>query len=342
MLSTGRSEAISAHPDLPLPVAFRPHPRARGDALRLDETRALLLLTCPPRSSRRAALDWAGGQRDWVEAQLARCNRPNRSCLAPSSRSRAATIRLDWHGGRRRPSLANDILSCGGPVEAFARRVETLLRAARAHLLSPTRRLRAPRQRSASSGSHRRRRDPLGQLLGRGRIRYNWRLVLAPPEVARWVVAHEVAHRRHMNHGPAFKALEAELFDGDVAAARALLLRRSGRGSSGSAGSSDGGGGGRRDACWLRHRLEWMAASSGLRRSTSSSHCWSTGASAARSTGASGSPGLRARIAIFVDQWLRLRHSSGPSPPRRAPAASRASALRSRTARPAGWRRRRP
>ena len=29
-------------------------------------------------------------------------------------------------------------------------------------------------------------------------------------------MAHEVAHRIHMNHGPAFKALETRLFDGDV------------------------------------------------------------------------------------------------------------------------------
>ena len=56
-----------------------------------------------------------------------------------------------------------------------------------------------------------------------------WRLVLAPPDVRRWVVAHEVAHRVHMNHGPAFKALESELFEGDADGAR-LLLRRVGPG----------------------------------------------------------------------------------------------------------------
>jgi predicted metal-dependent hydrolase len=39
----------------------------------------------------------------------------------------------------------------------------------------------------------------------------------------RWLAAHEVAHRRHMNHGPEFRALEALLYGGDVAAARAEL-----------------------------------------------------------------------------------------------------------------------
>ena len=74
-----------------------------------------------------------------------------------------------------------------------------------------------------------------GSCSASGAIRYNWRLILAPPHLLRWVVAHEVAHRRHMDHGAGFKALEAELYGGDVAAARAELralgprLKRVGR-----------------------------------------------------------------------------------------------------------------
>jgi predicted metal-dependent hydrolase len=41
------------------------------------------------------------------------------------------------------------------------------------------------------------------------------------------VVAHEVAHLAHMDHGTKFKALERKLFEGDVDAPR-LLLRRIG------------------------------------------------------------------------------------------------------------------
>jgi hypothetical protein len=35
-------------------------------------------------------------------------------------------------------------------------------------------------------------------------LSYSWRLILAPPEVLDYVAAHEVAHRREMNHGPKF------------------------------------------------------------------------------------------------------------------------------------------
>ena len=75
-----------------------------------------------------------------------------------------------------------------------------------------------------------------GSCSSSGAIRYSWRLIMAPDFVRRATVAHEVAHLVHLNHGPKFKALEEQLFDGDVAAARGLLrrvgprLKRIGRG----------------------------------------------------------------------------------------------------------------
>ena len=48
-------------------------------------------------------------------------------------------------------------------------------------------------------------------------------MILAPPEARRFVVAHEVAHLKHLDHGRDFKALERELFGGDVRRAQSLL-----------------------------------------------------------------------------------------------------------------------
>lgn len=230
-MSTGRSEAIHHHPGLPLPVAVRIHPRARRLKLRLDATRDLLLLTCPPRSSRRAALQWAVEQRGWVEAQLA-ISEPGRPLTAGSLIPvEGRDTRLEWvDGASRSICLRDGVLACGGPSEAFPRRIESWLRARARDLLSADT-AEAARKASVSVS-----RVSIGDAATRwgscsasGTIRYNWRLVLAPPEVRRWVVAHEVAHRVHMNHGPEFKILERKLFDGDADAAR-LLLRRIGPG----------------------------------------------------------------------------------------------------------------
>ena len=62
-----------------------------------------------------------------------------------------------------------------------------------------------------------------GSCAASGAIRYNWRLILAPGWVRRATVAHEVAHRVHMNHGAAFHALVAELYGRDPMPARAWL-----------------------------------------------------------------------------------------------------------------------
>jgi predicted metal-dependent hydrolase len=226
-LSTAPSDAALDHPGLPWPVAIRAHPRARRLRLRLDPDNRQLLLTCPPRASRKAALKWAADQRPWVEAELAK--------LLPSEPFTSGAIiplegrevRLRWLPGGPRPlRLDGDVLVGGGPAESFGRRIESWLKRRARDLLSAetadAARRASVRVRAVSIGDASSR---WGSCSQSGAIRYNWRLVLAPREVRLWVVAHEVAHRVHMNHGPAFKALEAELFGGDVAAARSALRR---------------------------------------------------------------------------------------------------------------------
>ena len=45
-----------------------------------------------------------------------------------------------------------------------------------------------------------------------GSIRLNWRLVHFPPDIVDYVIAHELAHLRELNHGPRFWATVGELF----------------------------------------------------------------------------------------------------------------------------------
>ena len=61
-----------------------------------------------------------------------------------------------------------------------------------------------------------------GSCTRAGVVRLNGRLVHLPPPLARYVVAHEVAHLAEMNHSPRFWARVETLYPGHAAARRAL------------------------------------------------------------------------------------------------------------------------
>lgn len=61
-----------------------------------------------------------------------------------------------------------------------------------------------------------------GSCSSDGRIMLNWRLIHFPADVVDYVVAHEVAHLRHMNHGPDFWREVGRLHPDFVQARQAL------------------------------------------------------------------------------------------------------------------------
>ena len=58
-----------------------------------------------------------------------------------------------------------------------------------------------------------------GSCSSRGTISLSWRLIMAPAHVRRSVIAHEVAHIRHMDHSRDFYSWLDQLYEGDRKAA---------------------------------------------------------------------------------------------------------------------------
>lgn len=226
MWSNARSEA-ALEAALPVAIEIRAMRNARRLRLRFDEASGTLKLTCPWRTGRRAALAWALDQRDWIEAQLARAE-PGEP-LEPDAiiPLEGMDVRLVWDLGLpRTPRLADGEIRCGGPRDGFPRRIELFLKRRALDVMScevadyaVTAGVSA---RSVSIGDAGTR---WGSCSSQGRIRLSWRLILGPPAVRHYVVAHEVAHLAYLDHSAKFKALEARLYGPGVSQAKAQLRR---------------------------------------------------------------------------------------------------------------------
>lgn len=197
--------------------------------LRFDERERLLKVTHPKSIAARAALEWAASHRDWVEEQIDRTLPAEPFVPGAVIPVEGRDVELCWGEHLARlPQLVGAKLICGGPDAGLSRRVERFLkRLALDTLSTETAEIAAAAGLRASSVTVGDARTRWGSCSSSGQIRYSWRLILAHPDARRFVVAHEVAHLKQLNHGPGFKALERELFGGDTSAAEALL-RRSG------------------------------------------------------------------------------------------------------------------
>lgn len=213
-----------------LPVVVRRMQHARRLTLRLAADGKTVRVAAPSHARTADALAFARRHVEWLGEQLARVAEP----CAPSPGQllpyRGANLLL-MHSPEapRRPRLVPEGLEFGGPAESVPRRLRTWLEAEARRLLAADLAeycARAGRPVPPLALSNARRR--WGSCSAGGAVRINWRLVMAPDAVRRSVVAHEVAHLVHFDHGPKFKALLREIYESDLAEAD-HWLRREGR-----------------------------------------------------------------------------------------------------------------
>lgn len=227
MSSTGRSDLLVEAGDLPVPMELRPLRNARRLRLRFDDARGVLKLTCPAGMSRRKAVAWAVDQREWVLAQVSRAPQPEPFVPGAVIPICGDEVCLLWKADApRSPQRAGDQLLCGGPESGFERRIASYLKDLAIETMAADvadfAAIAGVRPSGVSVGDAASR---WGSCSSERRIRLNWRLIMAPIAVRRFVAAHEVAHLVHLDHSAAFKSLEARLFGHGLADAKAELRR---------------------------------------------------------------------------------------------------------------------
>ncbi|MGG5811949.1 M48 family metallopeptidase [Falsiroseomonas sp. CW058] len=195
-------------PAMEIPVRWRASPRARRISMRICPREGEVVISMPPRATRRAGLALLEEHGAWAMERIAALapavdfapgaelllgGVPHRIRHAPKSRGGAF---LD----------GTDIVVTGG-IAFLRRRVADFLRAEAKRRIT----VRVAPHAAALGVTPRAirlkdTRSRWGSCAPDGTLAFSWRLVMAPGWVMDYVVAHEVAHLREMNHSTRFWA----------------------------------------------------------------------------------------------------------------------------------------
>ena len=213
------------------PFMLRRDARARRMLLRVMPADGAVVLVLPRHVPLRAGEAFVMEQAGWIAARQA--ERPRMPAWAdggslPYLGERLPIRHRPEARGRGAVWLEDDGVHVSGEAEHLPRRLrDWLLRQARQRIAEEVQQLTAKTGLRAKRVSLRDTTSRWGSCSSTGTLSFSWRLIMAPPPVLRYLVAHEVAHLRHMDHGEGFWALVAGLLDGEaeMRAAKAWLRR---------------------------------------------------------------------------------------------------------------------
>ena len=207
-------------------IRLRVDARASRVSLRIDQIKREVVATAPTARRLPEAVAFARERSVWIAGQLVRL--PGATLLQPGQNIEVlgAPCRLEAGPGRARLIVATadrPMQIIAKDDDRFAAAVVRLLKAeakrilaertaVHAHALGqplPTVAVMDARGRWGSCTPARK--VGFAASAQVGRIRYSWRLILAPYAVLDYVAAHECAHLVEANHGPNFWALVKDL-----------------------------------------------------------------------------------------------------------------------------------
>lgn len=213
--------------DLAARVKVDINPRARRVSLRVDPVQGCIVLVRPPRMRERLVLSFVASRKDWIIKHLQDLEPPIPLCdgaIVPY-RGTAHVVRV--REGRGAVSVAGADIHVAGRPEHISRRLRDWLKGEARKMITP-RAIAMAEQLGVRVAqiSVRDTRSRWGSAARSGKLSFSWRLILAPEDVLAYVIAHEVAHLRHMNHSAAFWRTVEALFGSDIRSAREWLRRR--------------------------------------------------------------------------------------------------------------------
>lgn len=213
------------------PFMLRRDARARRMLLRVMPADGAVVLVLPRNVSRRAGEIFVIEQAGWIAARQA--ERPKLPAWADGGTLPYLGERLPIRHrpdtrGRGAVWLEEGGVHVSGEATHLPRRLrDWLIREARSRVADEVQAITERAGLRAKRISLRDTTSRWGSCSSTGTLSFSWRLIMAPPAVLRYLVAHEMAHLRHMDHGAGFWSLVASLLGGEaeMRAAKAWLRR---------------------------------------------------------------------------------------------------------------------
>jgi len=197
-----------------VPLLVRRHPQARRLILRIDEDGAGAVVTIPKWASFDEGVDMAARKSNWIKRQLAK---------RPEAVEFIDGIEVPYLGephvlshrptGRGVQRLDAEIVIAGREEHLRRRLTDWFKAQARSEVTTRAHDKARLIGKRVSKITIRDTRSRWGSCGSGGTLNFSWRLVMAPVHVLDYVVAHEVAHLEHRDHGAGFWALTDELTD---------------------------------------------------------------------------------------------------------------------------------
>jgi predicted metal-dependent hydrolase len=196
-----------------VPLVIRRHQTAKRICLRYNPTSHAISLTLPRHTRVGDGLAFLMQKSEWLLETLREI--PTRKQIKPGVviplLGKRVRIKHD-HDLEHAWIIRDDVLYVSGARDAFAQNLSDALREIATRTLSTLAlRYAARLGRRIQRISVRDTRSRWGSCSTTARLSFSYRLIFAPKEVLEYVVAHEVAHLRHMNHSRNFWNCVAEL-----------------------------------------------------------------------------------------------------------------------------------
>ena len=200
-----------------LPLRIVENDRARRLTLRIDAGGQGLRITVPPGLRRGEVEKFLDRHQGWLEQRLAKV--PERPQVRPGIKIpfRGVPHLIVHEPGRRGTvTVGNDgpgpcLVVHGDRIHLPRRVADFLKREAKREIEALVGRHTASVGRAAKTIRFRDTSSRWGSCTSNGTLSFSWRIMMAPAPVINYLVAHEVAHLKEMNHGPKFWKLCEEL-----------------------------------------------------------------------------------------------------------------------------------